>query len=156
MTVLRDPVARVLSLFRYLADPESDRGHAFGAPPADRDMAVDGFDRFLDRISQTELLNQLYMFSQQLDCEEAAEHISRCSLVFFLDDMSGGMRLLSEVVGRPLPERAERRSSLRFQPTEAQLDRLREALAVEYALMDRVRPITGRRQRADASAAPRS
>lgn len=147
VTVLRDPIDRVVSLYRYLSDPGSDHGHIFGAPLAERAIAAEGFDRFLDLVPKSDLLNQLYMFSARFDPAEAAERIERCSLVFLVQDMSHGLAKLSALIGRRLPERAERRSSGRFAPSDEQLERLRRSLAPEYALMDRLRP---RLQRAHA------
>ena len=140
VTVLRDPVARVLSLYRYLDDPDSDDGQFFGASREERALAVNGFDNFLDVLPASDLLNQLHMFSERLDPAEAANRIGRCSLAFLVDDMAHGVARLAEVVGRGLPERTERRSTPGFEPTEAQRDRLREAVSAEYALLDRLRP----------------
>lgn len=139
VTVLRDPVARVVSLYRYLSDPQSDVGHPFPAPAVQRRRAAGGFDRFLDQLPPTDLLNQLHMFSNRWDVEEAAETIGRCSLVFFTEDMASGLARLSQLTGRELPERHERRSKVRFEPSDEQRDRLADMLAPEYALLERVR-----------------
>lgn len=142
VTVLRDPVARVISLYRYLGDPESDRGYSFAAPAADRAMVAGGFDAFLDAIPRTELLNQLFMFSARSDPEEAADALSRCSLVFMLPDMGRGMATLSDLVGTPLRVTNARRSTgEEFRPTESQRERLRTMLQPEYRLLDLVQPL---------------
>lgn len=136
VTILRDPAARVVSHYRYLADPRADESQAYPAKQRERQMAADGFDRFLDRISEAELLGQLQMFSPTREPQEAAERIRECSLVFGLDQMESGLVILSELIGHRLSLRHERRSVEKFQPSEAQAARLREALAPEYALMD--------------------
>jgi hypothetical protein len=141
VTVLRDPVARVLSLYRYLCDPDSDRGHAFAAPASDRAWVAGGFDSFLEVMPRGDLLNQLFMFSPRLDPEEAATAISGCSLVFQLSDMSQGVATLSELLGRPLRESNERRSPpSTFKPSDEQMTRLRSLLEPEYELLQLLEP----------------
>jgi hypothetical protein len=129
-----------LSLYRYLNDIASDRGHAFGASAAERRLAARGLDAFLDVVPRRDLLNQLYMFSRAFDLGEAARRIAGCSLVFMVDDMATGVELLSRVIGQELPVRNERASTPGVQPSEEQLDRLHSMLALEYALLDRLRP----------------
>lgn len=141
LTVLRDPVARVMSLFRYLADPTSDEGHAFKAAASERALAAEGFDAFIAQSERHELLNQLWMFSPAYNLQEAADQISRCSLVFFLEEIEQGMAALSSVIGRSLPVKRERRSVLAFSPSDAQHERLRQILQPEFDLLELVRPI---------------
>jgi len=145
VTVLRDPIARIVSLFRYLSDPASDAGHAFTAAPGERARAADGFDAFISRTERHELFNQLWMFSPTYDVQEAADRIGRCSLVYFLEDIEYGMATFSSFVGHPLPVRRERRSQTTFSPSEAQRERLGEMLQPEFDLLERVRPIAVRR-----------
>ena len=139
VTILRDPAARVLSLYRYLLDPRADENQPFSARTRERETAADGFDGFMDRLAEPELLGQLQMFSKRRDPEEAAAKIDECSLVFRVDRMADGLATLSELIGRPLSPRHERRSVAAFEPSDAQRSRLREALASEYALMDLLR-----------------
>ena len=139
VTILRDPEARVLSLYRYLLDPRADADQPFAAPARERQSAADGFDRFLDRLAVPELLGQLQMFSRRRDPEEAAAGIEGCSLAFPVDRMEEGLATLSKLIGRRLSPRHERRSVASFEPSDAQRSRLREALEPEYALMGLLR-----------------
>jgi len=145
ITVLRDPVERVVSLYRYLVDPDSDVGHAFGAAARDRALARDGFTAFLGRAPREEILQQLYMFSRSLDVGEAVKRIEHCSLVFFTEDMPPGMSILADLVGRPLPLHTERKSRIPFAPSESQAAMLRERLRPEYDLITTLRPIVEQR-----------
>jgi hypothetical protein len=145
VTILRDPAARAISLYRYVADPRADEGQPFlGVDPGEHRIAGDGFDRFLDRIGEAELLGQLQMFSPARDPEQAAARIRECSLVVRLEEMESGLATLSELIGRRLEPRHERRSVQPFEPTETQRARLREALAPEYELMDLLRSYESR------------
>lgn len=141
VTVLRDPTARVISLYRYLRDPDSDGDEPSPAPQKERDLTKDGFDAWLDRLPPNHLLNQLHMFSRSLDPAEAAAALQRCSLVFRTEDMAAGVKVLADLIGRELPVRRERRSTLEFQPSDTQLQRLREMLAPEYELMERLQTL---------------
>ena len=138
VTILRDPAARVLSLYRYLVDPRADMGQPYSAAREERQMAADGFDRFLDRLPRSKLLGQLHMFSRACDPQEAASRIEECSLAFFLDDMEAALQKLSELIDCPLNLRHERRSVGAFQPSDLQHTRLLKILAPEYSMMNMV------------------
>ena len=139
VTVLRDPAARVASLYSYLADPAADEGQPFPAPAGERRRAAAGFERFLELTPREELLGQLAMFSEGCDPAEAAARIERCSLAFRLQNMEPALAELSRLTGRRLQPRHARRSASRFEPSDAQGARLRELLAPEYELLERLR-----------------
>lgn len=141
VTILRDPADRVVSLYRYLADPRADEGQAFHSQAFEREWVRSGFTEFLDQASSFELLNQLYMFSAAGDVAEAAERILRCDRVLFTEDLDRGMTELGTFLGLSLAPRRERQSKLEYEPTAAEAARLRELLEPEYQLMSMV---TGR------------
>jgi hypothetical protein len=138
-TVLRDPVARVVSLYRYLADDRADQGEVFTAPANERQWAVDGFTSFLDRIDEPSLLNQLYMFSPTLDPIEAAGRIRACSRYFFTEFFNEGVAALALALDVSLPLRVDRVSVSKARPTAAEVGRLRTMLGREYQLLDLLR-----------------
>ena len=142
-----DPAARVVSLYRYLIDPTSDEGHAFGAPAMEREMAQHGFETFVRRAPASELMNQLYTFSRRMDVNEAEARLARCSLIFFTEEMSLGLDALSAVTGRSLPVSRDRRSATQFSPSGSETSNLRERLAPEYELLARIRRLTEQRLR---------
>jgi hypothetical protein len=137
-TVLRDPVARVVSLYRYLADPRSDAEEVNPAPLHERDWARDGFDEFLQRIPEHHLLAQLYMFSETLDPAMAAGAIRACSTWFFLERFEQGMHEMCVSLGISLPTRQDRRS-VAPAPELGSLGKLREMLEREYDLLGELR-----------------
>jgi hypothetical protein len=143
VTVLRDPVSRVLSLYRYLADPDSDRGQAFPAPAEERGWATDGLGAFLDRAHDFALRNQLWLFSPRADPEEAAAAVRRCTVWFTHEHFADGLEALAGRLGLPLALRRDRPSAPGPGPTAAERDRLRERLADEYALLDALRADPG-------------
>lgn len=137
-TILRDPDARVLSLYRYLSDPDSDEGQPFPALPEQREMAAGGFDRFLDLLPESELLAQVHMFSASLDPAEAVARMWECELIFGIAEMERALAEVSRLTGRPLQPRHARRSAPDFVPSEAQRERLEKMVAPEFEMLDRL------------------
>lgn len=135
VTVLRDPVRRVLSLYRYLREPGSDDGYAFPSPPSQRQWAADGFDAFMDRVPAFHLLNQVYMFSRAGSVDEAAERIGGLSLVLHTESFAEDLAGLGRHLGLPLVARSERKAPAAEPLSAGQEARLREALEPEYRLL---------------------
>ena len=138
ITILRDPVDRVVSLYRYLADPRADEGQTFRSQAYERLWVRSGFSDFLDKVAPFELLNQLYMFSQSGDVSAAAERILRCDRVLLTEDLDRGQAELAAYLGLSLAPRRERQSTLDYWPAANEADRLRELLEPEYQLMSLV------------------
>jgi hypothetical protein len=146
VTILRDPADRVVSLYRYLADPHVDEGQAFYALAYEREWARSGFGAFLDRVSRHQLLNQLFMFSLAGDVDEAAERISHCDRVLHTQDLDRGVAELGEFLRLPLRPSRARKSTIAFEPSDSERDRLRELLDPEYRLLDRIATATSDHQ----------
>jgi Sulfotransferase family len=142
-TVLRDPTARVVSLYRYLADPAADADEPFPAGRAERRRAADGFGAFLERSAPEDLCHQLWMFSATMDVEEAAARIQGCSAWLLTEDLDRSLPLLGSRLGLELAPRRDRRSLGATDVVGPHADRLAELLAPEYelfALLSAVQP----------------
>jgi hypothetical protein len=134
VTILRDPVSRVVSYFNYLVQGDQPDA-SLRVPPEERALADGGFGAFLDRVPRRQLLRQLFTFSPSFDVEEAAEGVRSCSYVFTNERYEEGLAGLSERLALPLTTRRER-VTRRSDPLPAtHLDRLREVLQPEYALL---------------------
>lgn len=138
VTILRDPVDRVVSLYRYLADPRADEGQVFRSQSYEREWVKSGFHRFLDQVAPFELLNQLYMFSRSGDVTEAAERILSCDRILFTESLDRSQAELAAYLGLGLAPRRERQSALDYWPAGDEEGRLRELLEPEYQLMSLV------------------
>lgn len=143
ITILRDPIERVISLYRYLADELADATEVFPAPAHERAWASAGFSTFLDRADKPSLLGHLYAFSPHLDPAQAAESIRSCSVYFFAEHYNDGLAALARQLHLPLEQRRDRVSVPGTQPTEAEWARLRELLDPEYRLLDLLRAESG-------------
>jgi hypothetical protein len=138
VTVLRDPVARVLSLFNYLVAGD-DPSMPFQAPASEREMAAHGLTTFLDRLPRRFLLRQLFTFSPGFDVSEAADRLLSCSFSFHTESFDAGLGQLAERLALPLRPRRDRSSpAVAPQPSPAELERLRDMLEPEYALFQKL------------------
>ncbi len=137
VTMLRDPIERVRSYFDYLVagdDPDSPGR----VNEAERMLAADGFDAFLDRVPPRRLLTQLAMFSETFDVSEATDRIAGCSCVFLTEDFVAGLAGLGRRLDLPLQHHRARASGRRSVLGHDQRERLRARLEPEYELLGRL------------------
>ncbi len=153
VTVLRDPISRVLSLYRYLVDPHADDGQPFRAGKMERLRAIGGFESFVRSTPTEDLLTQLHMFSSRLDPGEAADRVRCCSAWFMTEHLDQGVDDLNQRLGVALAHRWDRRS----RPDDALRvehgDLLRTVLAPEYDLLRMLGTGSDQRARPDPSGA---
>jgi hypothetical protein len=143
LTVLRDPVTRVVSYYRYLRDERADEEELFGAPAAERAWAKDGVEAFLERTPRRHLETQLWMFSRQGDPEEAAARVRACTSYFFTESYDAGLAALSERLGLTLSARRDRQSVAGPSPSSAEIAMIRERLQSELRMMALLRDQPG-------------
>lgn len=139
-TVLRDPIERVTSLYRYLAFPGADSSYSDKIPIEERRWATDGFDRFLDRLPPQHLANQLHMFSKSSSVDEAVDCLSQLDLVLRTEHLNRDLDRLQESLGLRLSLTRERSSLLPFTPNDAQRNRLHDMLLPEFEIMRQIEP----------------
>ncbi len=165
ITILRDPVSRAISYYSYLLWVRSEEADRDREPFLDEVLAESGFlgggsrrflarlafrrrestfRNFLDRVPPSHLLTQLHMFSERLDPGEAAENALACSAVCFTETFPEDLKALARELRLDLREREERRFGEKAVLTDDELGMLRERLAPEYTMIDRVRESLGR------------
>ena len=138
LTCLRDPVERVLSYYRMLLYYQVNN-IAHPCMKTESAYLGESFSDFLTRVPPSVLLNQLYMFSERLDVEEAFGRITHCSHWILLEEFDAGVRRLSEKLGIDLRPIHVRKSPLEVAVDERDRQRLRCLLEPEYRLLDRLR-----------------
>jgi hypothetical protein len=143
VTILRDPVDRVVSYYGYLREGDGPE-MAFPVPDSERALAAEGFSAFVERLPREQLLGQLFMFSRTLDVREALDELSRCSLVMFTDELEAGVSELSRRLDLPLQVHRARRTRSRPEVTDEERRHLHELLAPEYELIRRLKTPRGR------------
>jgi Sulfotransferase family len=149
VTILRDPVRRIISHYRYLSWARQEgRDHSeepfIDSLRAEIKWLGSSFKDFLDRIPRSHLFRQLYMFSEHYDIDDAAERISHCSAVCFTETYSEDLRRLSAILRLPLEEKHERRFGDATTIPPDDLDRARQILEPEYVLLEKVKRIPNR------------
>jgi hypothetical protein len=138
-TALRDPMERVISLYRYLSNPNADRLYASAAFAHEHAWAADGFGSFLDRIPRDHLLNQLYMFSGTGSVEEAVHALEGMSCVIRTETLTDDICDLQRRLGVSIQLGEERRSDHSVDLSRIEIDRLREMTEPEYAMIGRLK-----------------
>jgi Sulfotransferase family len=153
ITILRDPSARVVSYYRYLLWARANR-RAKEAEPFIEDVVAESsfLDRrlslrrrrvafldFLDKVPAERLLTQLQMFSERLDPNEAGERILACSAVCFTETYPEDLRRVAGELQLDLGEKRERSFGEKVELSEEEQELLRERLAPEYVMIERVR-----------------
>ncbi|MEM9410543.1 MAG: hypothetical protein AAGA30_05485 [Planctomycetota bacterium] len=134
----RDPAERVISHYRMLQDfsRQSIKHPCFSE---EGPWLGNSFSDFLNRIPRIHLLNQLYMFSENFDVDEATERIAELNHCFFVDRIQLGLEQFRSLTGIKLPARHDRMSEYSFQISEDDQLRLRELLDLEYQLLHRIK-----------------
>jgi hypothetical protein len=140
IALLRDPVARVLSYYRYLVAGDAGQGSTGWRVQADeRALAGESFSDFLKNIPDELLLNQLYMFSAHLNVSEAVDRILECSAIMMTETYERDLRNLALTLGLALGYRHERVTALaEASIDDNQLEAVRHRLAAEYDLLERI------------------
>ena len=137
-TCLRDPARRVVSHYKMLLETAHGLAPEHESFTEESTWMGENFGDFLDRIPREHLLNQLYMFSPSFDPDEAYDRITNCAHWFLTEQFEAGIATLSEKLGLDLKPLHTRRTSIDPQLTTADHARLREVLAPEYVLYERL------------------
>ena len=143
LTVLRDPLKRVLSHYRYLLWAR-ENPHAYDEEPflddlhREFDWLGESFGDFLQRIPRNHLQRQLYFFSADYDVNEARQRILSCSAVCFTETFGDDLRQLAEHLQLPLQESRERRFVREISITPEEMEFGREMLKDEFTLYEQV------------------
>lgn len=146
VTILRDPVARVRSLYRYLlwARDEPRAGELDPYYDSLREEATwlgSSFAEFLERTPREHLERQLWMFSPAGDVDEAVAGVARVDAVLFTETFAEDLAALASRLGVPLVARRERSFGADVALSAADVALARARLAAEIALVERVRAV---------------
>jgi hypothetical protein len=148
VTVVRSPIERVISLYRYLWWIKNEEGSHFEevywhTAYRQTEWLGSSFHDFLDRIPRHHLTPQIYMFSDSYDVEEAIGRAMSCSAILFKEQFRQGLESIGRTLGLPLREKHERRfgSSLQIDLSSGERDRLTELVKNEITFVDRLKSL---------------
>lgn len=138
ITSLRDPVSRVISHYKMLLHFKTNNiPHA--CMENEGPWLGESFDDFLDNIPPEHLLNQLYMFSESFDPDEAYDAVTRCSHFLFVDDFGRGIEQLSKKLDLDLKPRHTRKSQSEINIDSRALEKLKMKLEPEIIWYESLR-----------------
>ena len=139
LACFRDPVQRVLSHYKMLRT-FAENGIDHPCMKEEGPWLGRSLGDFIERIPPRHLLNQLYMFSERFDVNEAHDRIQNLSHILFTETFEEGVAALNGKLGLDLRPVHARKSKPRPEEGAGQhLARLREKLSEEYALLERIR-----------------
>lgn len=113
----RDPYQRLVSLYKYLKWVQEMPIEAKKTDPyfvslkKEARFVENGFSDYLDNLSKKHLMNQLFMFSKDLNIEEAVDNVNKVSAVFFQHNFDNSIQSLSQILNLGLTIKSERRHS---------------------------------------------
>ncbi len=142
ITILRDPVARVISHYRMLLHwQKADIDHP--AKRIEASFLGNSFSEFLEKLPRTHLMRQLYMFSPRFDVDEAVRNLSKVNFIMLTERYNEHLGELAKVLALDLKPLAEKAGYGSVPLSDDDRARLREALAPEYALLQAAVPLAG-------------
>ncbi|MEO0794576.1 MAG: hypothetical protein AAFX93_05425 [Verrucomicrobiota bacterium] len=134
ITCFRDPIKRVLSHYKMLKHYEESK---IDHPCMKTEGAWMGssLEDFAHNIPGDRLLNQLFMFSEALDIQEALNSCQKIDRILFTENLQENLDDLGKYLGLTLPTQHRKKTSDRPFPDQA-IETLRERLDPEYRFLE--------------------
>lgn len=134
-TCLRDPAKRVISHYNMLRYFQLNEV-AHPCMKVEGNWLGNSFDDFLDRIPKEHLMNQLYMFSESMNVEDALNNLRSLDKIIYTEQLDRGLLELEKFTQWKLPVSNQKKYSHKEDITAEQLEKLKKLLAAEYQLME--------------------
>lgn len=134
ITLLRDPVERVLSHYRMILAYDLN-GIQRPWLPLERKWLGNSFGDFIQLVPRERLYAQLFMFSRRFHVPEAAENVQSCSFAFATEHYAAGLKRLSDLLNMPLSMRHAHSTKVVAPISIAEIERLRQLMEPEYELL---------------------
>jgi hypothetical protein len=136
-TCFRDPVKRIVSHYNMLLEFAKNK---IQHPCMDIEGKWIGhnFDDFLSNVPRNHLLNQLYMFSPDLDIKEGLSNVKKLSHFFFCEKFNNGVNELNQKLGLNMKPMHVRKSRNHAPITNENLIALKEILKDEYKFLSMI------------------
>jgi len=126
ITILRNPLSRVLSHYRMLLDAKA-AGNWKVLDQSDQ-LLGGSFGEFLSRVPPERLMQQIHHFSPTFDPEEAYERVRECHCCLLTEGLAASLQSLSGLVGLELVPLWANRSSARPFIRPKDIGKLREMI----------------------------
>jgi hypothetical protein len=142
VTIFRDPVARVLSHYKMLMHWRKENIRHPARETEDCYLG-NSFLEFLSCIPPKHLLRQLYMFSPSFNVDDAVQRIAGLEFILLTEKYAEHLDALARVLQLPLRVYDENRGRYRVEISDEDRARLKQYLAPEYELIERIRRMCG-------------
>ncbi len=137
-TCLRDPAKRVISHYNMLRYYKINNiNHPC--------MKIEGkwlgknFDDFIVKLPKKHLLNQLFMFSNDFNIQEAIERLKKLDKIIYTETLNHGLKDLENLTGWKLPISNQKKYGFKKELTSNQLLQLWKKLIPEYELIEKIK-----------------
>lgn len=136
-TIIRNPVERVISYYKMLWYFEKNN---IDHPARKKECKYlgDSFRDFINLLPDEHLMNQLYMFSENFNIDEAFKNIKKCSLYFLLKDFNKGIDKLNEKLCLGLEPKHIRKSKTKIKIDNKDKRLLEKKLYPEIKLYEKL------------------
>ena len=105
----------------------------------EREWLGNCFSDFLDRMPKEHLLNQLYMFSENYNVDDAVKNILSLDHCFFTEEFDLGINELNKKLDLTLKPLHVRKTGMDIKISESEKSRLTDMVSVETDLLNRVK-----------------
>jgi hypothetical protein len=144
ITILRDPLSRLLSYYKYLYyvanNPLAQETEPYYEEVLKQSKCLgSSFESFLNQIPKRDLLNQLHMFSSDYDIQEACDRIMQLSVICFTETFEQDLGSINQKLGLSLQQRRDRSFSQPIKITNQDLEHGRDVLKAEFDLIEKVK-----------------
>jgi len=137
-TCFRDPIRRLVSRYSELCFFR-DNGIDHPVMATEGRCLGDSILDFVDSASPGVVFAQLGMFSKNFDLDEALSNVRRCNSVLFTESLNDDIGRLGTQIGLPIVAAHIRKGPPKEQLSAETLQTLRQALALEYQMLEAVR-----------------
>ena len=144
MTLLRDPLERIVSHYRMVVD-YSARSLTRPWLHLERGWLGQSIADFASNMPPSRFMAQLHTFSRSSSIDEAVQAITECDFILFNEDYYSDLQILKNRLGLGLNMHHSHAANYKIDLDQTDIKRVRKMLAPEYALLDRVRNIYRRR-----------
>lgn len=97
------------------------------------------FGDFLRNIPKHHLMNQLYMFSENYEIEDAILEVKKLNGVIFTENLEMGLKKIENSTGWILPNEIRKNYGYKEKIDDATLNYLKDILKPEYEFLEKVK-----------------
>lgn len=141
-TMFRDPIKRFFSYYNYLLDLQKAKDEGRDSHPELARAKFDGSEgpaEFANRLPKHMILDQLHMFSKEMNAAEALENLQTLNRVFFTSEFQNAFDTLNQDLDLGLESLHSRKTQTKSEVSQDQQDLVAEVLKPELEFFEEVK-----------------